>query len=447
VKKPTGATTAQLNAAARAELEATRAKNAALEAEAKRAYDAGETSLQAYFTVRRDVIESNLAAELELLTAEWQRTQKITDPAQRQAALEAIGAQTDEAVAKADKARTELDVDYLRARSALEKTLAEIADKRRAAEEREHENKLREIAEIQRAEAESLFRLGTPREEADAQAAADAEVLRRAEDFRHQLATARTELDILTGAGTLSDEDLARFRALATTLEAMAKAIGPEAVKAVQDFVGRVDEAGETSRRLTDYGEAVESSITGAFRGIGTEIQNASDLLRNFLQLLAQAIAQAGVARLATSIVNAIPGLSAPVKKAGGGLISGPGTGTSDSIPALLSAGEYVVRAAAVRQPGVLPLLEQVNREARPAPYQVHFPDWGNWQLRRFAEGGLVLGARTGQPRDVAVNGEITVRATPGTEVLDIRTPRGQRVQIQNLALHRRAALRALGLK
>lgn len=36
-----------------------------------------------------------------------------------------------------------------------------------------------------------------------------------------------------------------------------------------------------------------------------------------------------------------------------GGPVAGPGTGTSDSIPALISNGEYVVRAAAVRRYGV----------------------------------------------------------------------------------------------
>jgi hypothetical protein len=46
-----------------------------------------------------------------------------------------------------------------------------------------------------------------------------------------------------------------------------------------------------------------------------------------------------------------------------GGVIVGPGTGTSDSIPAMLSNGEYVVRAAAVRAIGV-PMLDQINKMA-----------------------------------------------------------------------------------
>jgi TP901 family phage tail tape measure protein len=49
-------------------------------------------------------------------------------------------------------------------------------------------------------------------------------------------------------------------------------------------------------------------------------------------------------------MVKEIP---APIKKHDGGPISGPGTGTSDSIPAYLSNGEYVIKEKAVRKYGV----------------------------------------------------------------------------------------------
>jgi len=57
-----------------------------------------------------------------------------------------------------------------------------------------------------------------------------------------------------------------------------------------------------------------------------------------------------------------------------GGYISGPGSGTSDSIPALLSNGEYVIRAAAVRKLGKN-ALDLLNRGIA---------------IPRFADGGLV---------------------------------------------------------
>lgn len=62
------------------------------------------------------------------------------------------------------------------------------------------------------------------------------------------------------------------------------------------------------------------------------------------------------------------------------GLIRGPGTETSDSIPAMLSRGEFVLRAAAVRQWG-LGFLYALNRGFLP-------------ELPRFATGGAVLPTR-----------------------------------------------------
>jgi tape measure domain-containing protein len=50
---------------------------------------------------------------------------------------------------------------------------------------------------------------------------------------------------------------------------------------------------------------------------------------------------------------------------ASGGMISGPGTGTSDSIPAMLSNGEYVINAEAVRRIGV-PRLNALNSGIMP---------------------------------------------------------------------------------
>lgn len=62
---------------------------------------------------------------------------------------------------------------------------------------------------------------------------------------------------------------------------------------------------------------------------------------------------------------------------AGGGYVSGPGTSTSDSIPARLSAGEFVVRAAAVDYYGLDKLvainaMRFADGGLVPAPTQVH---------------------------------------------------------------------------
>jgi phage-related minor tail protein len=64
-----------------------------------------------------------------------------------------------------------------------------------------------------------------------------------------------------------------------------------------------------------------------------------------------------------------------------GGHVRGPGTATSDSIPAWLSDFEFVTRAAVVRQPGALPFLEDFNRRGMPALEA--------WHARRFATAAL----------------------------------------------------------
>jgi hypothetical protein len=63
-----------------------------------------------------------------------------------------------------------------------------------------------------------------------------------------------------------------------------------------------------------------------------------------------------------------------------GGHITGPGTGTSDSIPAMLSNGEYVVNASATARFG--PLLDAINSGVS------HFADGGMASFSRMAPGG-----------------------------------------------------------
>ena len=96
------------------------------------------------------------------------------------------------------------------------------------------------------------------------------------------------------------------------------------------------------------------------------------------------------------SIVGSLLGGSASTSSdsggfAGGGLLGGRGTGTSDSNLAWVSRGEYIMPARAVAQPGVLAFLEALRRSG------------GNLRrvldgMGRFALGGLV-------PRPIAYPG------------------------------------------
>jgi hypothetical protein len=87
-------------------------------------------------------------------------------------------------------------------------------------------------------------------------------------------------------------------------------------------------------------------------------------------------------------------------RRAQGGMVTGPGSETSDSIPAMLSNGEYVVNARSTRL--FQPILSAINN------YGLNTP--------QFAAGGLVMGAQTSQPQSsMSLNDAIqeTIRREP----------------------------------
>ena len=123
------------------------------------------------------------------------------------------------------------------------------------------------------------------------------------------------------------------------------------------------------------------------------------DFAREFLRLIAQMILQ----EIALNAVRAAGrafgfssgGLGAAgggyIGAATGGYITGKGTSTSDSIPARLSHGEYVMSARAVKGYG-LGFMEAINRMALPSPSEGSIPRFEITRPRRmrFADGGAV---------------------------------------------------------
>lgn len=128
-------------------------------------------------------------------------------------------------------------------------------------------------------------------------------------------------------------------------------------------------------------GNAVSEWLMGS-KTIGQAMKDmVKELISNAIKLLSQWTMMWGVfmafgsspKAAAESANKAVFGVS---KFASGGFVSGPGTATSDSIPALLSNGEYVLNAAAVRRLGVARLNGLNNG-------------------RGYADGGLVVSGYT----------------------------------------------------
>ena len=96
-----------------------------------------------------------------------------------------------------------------------------------------------------------------------------------------------------------------------------------------------------------------------------------------------------------------IPGYS----EGSGGTVRGAGTSTSDSIPAMLSNGEYVVRSSAVSEYGV-PFFDKLNAQK--------FAMGGMVNMPRYETGGSVVTA------DVAAFNTNANNATMGGATINI---------------------------
>ena len=136
----------------------------------------------------------------------------------------------------------------------------------------------------------------------------------------------------------------------------------------------------EISKGITELGTSATSGAAQVSKSFGDA---AASLTQSFSELN-KAVAAAGAASMGPG-AGEIP---APINgQASGGYISGPGSGTSDSILARLSNGEFVLNAGSVRRLGI-GYLRALNT----------FADGGLVGMPpiRFAEGGL-MGAGGGQ--------------------------------------------------
>lgn len=144
-----------------------------------------------------------------------------------------------------------------------------------------------------------------------------------------------------------------------------------------------------------NLGKQISSAWTGAFKGMEdamvkfaqTGKLQVKDMANSIIaDLIRIAVRQSITAPIAAGLAGLFSGAAVPSNAnttipmqpgggyATGGYIAGPGTATSDSIPAWLSNGEYVVKASAVDRVGV-DFLDAIN---------------SGRSMRRYATGGVV---------------------------------------------------------
>lgn len=129
-------------------------------------------------------------------------------------------------------------------------------------------------------------------------------------------------------------------------------------------------------------GKGFASAFEAIVNGSKSASEAFSDMAKQLLVQCANLLAQwTAIFALVTIWRGPQEGAKAANKMvlglANGGYVSGPGTATSDSIPAMLSNGEYVINASAVQALGV-GTMDMINS--------------GQLPVARFAQGGMVGG-------------------------------------------------------
>jgi phage-related minor tail protein len=160
-----------------------------------------------------------------------------------------------------------------------------------------------------------------------------------------------------------------------------------EMIRQLEEELGKLNQAGNELTQA--FRDGLQSGIESSLMGLAKGTMNLQDAVKNLALTIINSMAQLAAQQLAqmatSSLVGSsggMGGLLASVFAADGGQVRGPGSTTSDSIPAMLSDQEFVTRAAVVQQPGALDFLHAFNRHGMAAVE--------GWLPRvRHATGGL----------------------------------------------------------
>ena len=380
---------------ARVEVLNLEARLAALSAPA----DVTETPLQ--LSEDADAARANIAALIaaipELRAAEKVQADLAAARANRDAALAAANALPSD---KKESEIARINDLYRQAAAEIDGTAKSIRDAKTAFDAFTDQAHLDSLSAQEQAIVRQTRAYETLREQLEA-TGADRERLAEAEAaHRQSLANIKEQFD--TRDGSAAERDLAAARALLVEngqkalyieqeLNAERERLRALLPSLIEMGLSRAEaEAVLNSRlertedRLTRIRTAAEEAAHAFAKGVLQDIRAAEDLndaLDNISQrlldlafdqafdMLAQQFARIGSGTgqgggIGGFLGNIFAGVfGGGVQAATGGLVLGPGTSTSDSIPARLSNGEFVIQAASVT-PQTLPMLEAINRGA-----------------------------------------------------------------------------------
>lgn len=259
----------------------------------------------------------------------------------------------------------------------------------------------------------------------------------QADSLREELGRVQSETAAARRDGDrqLELEMLSRQRSLATELAGVQgegidpKALRAEAISNLERIGGEsmavLKEQRAEAQAAAEQQRATFEQLAAAAQKIGAEIAkiNAGETIKlqaevdmasvtTAVDAVRQAFSKETFAIKVAATAQALPTGTDPVARAYGGPIFGPGSGTSDSIPALLSNGEHVLTAAEVRAAG-----------GHRGIYAIRAALLGGW-MPRFADGGAV--GRVNVPELLP-----SARDETGLQPMVIQMPGGEAFPVQ----------------
>lgn len=425
-------------------------------------------SLKDYYAAKTRIEQQEIDAEIRRAQASLAQQQRLVktgkdEPARLKAKAEVAKLEAELTVLnnkradvevanarKATQAERELCEELAKVRDELlDLTGAATSEDRRAAIARQYQS----LIERLRAEGDTEGAATVGRLIDVKAAAADlAEYERQFNDALARMRASEESINLQRQSGLLTESQarsqiLALHRqtgqslnALLPQLEATAAAIGPDAVARVQAWK---NEIAQVKLVVDDVAAAIDGAVQDGlaqlFETIGNGAKSAKDAFADFARSVLTAINRIASQKLAESLFG---GLSVGGKSGGaassgfgaliasflngyasGGYVSGPGTATSDSIPARLSAGEYVLNAAAVKRVGVA-FLHSINGLS--AGPRIAGPTLA------FAAGGLVPAAPA--PPAAGQSVRIVNVVDPAMAADYLNSPQGEKVVLNVLS-------------
>jgi hypothetical protein len=216
---------------------------------------------------------------------------------------------------------------------------------------------------------------------------------------------------------------------------------GNQDVRKLQEIVLSAKDIGN------ELGQGLNRDFTTFFETVGhgtaTVAQSFQKLAASVIGSIEQILVKMLLLKITNAALNAsgaapdsfLGGLLAGIGgHAEGGLIKGPGGPKSDSIPARVSPGEFIVKADAVSLFGAHNL-EAINRGLNP-------PSIANLPLPKFAEGGLIAGGGVGAS-DSNIN--LGIELSEGLILKHLSSKAAGNIILQHLSNNPKAAAHAIG--